>query len=132
MFLYIRVENISIKNIFKLGYVLSFSRSTIFRGLSDTDADGRLSCEEFVLALHLCDLARCGETLPATLPPNLIPPSLRRVRQSSVSSNSSLPGDAGDPMAGIGQGKVNFNKYLISYLIFIIFVVVQFRYFSYI
>lgn len=27
-------------------------------GLSDMDADGRLSSEEFVLALHLCDLFR--------------------------------------------------------------------------
>ena len=27
-------------------------------GLSDLDADGRLSCEEFILAMHLCDVAR--------------------------------------------------------------------------
>jgi len=26
--------------------------------LSDLDADGRLSCEEFILAMHLCDVAR--------------------------------------------------------------------------
>ncbi|KAF6206524.1 hypothetical protein GE061_017758 [Apolygus lucorum] len=84
--------------------------------LSDTDADGRLSCEEFVLALHLCDLARNGETLPATLPPNLIPPTLKRIRQNSLGSNSSAPGDVGDPMAGIGQvtfedkRKENFDK----------------------
>uniref|UniRef100_A0A0A9VV98 Intersectin-2 n=1 Tax=Lygus hesperus TaxID=30085 RepID=A0A0A9VV98_LYGHE len=84
--------------------------------LSDTDADGRLSCEEFVLALHLCDMARNGETLPPTLPPNLIPPTLKRIRQNSLGSNSSVPGDIGDPMAGIGQvtfedkRKENFDK----------------------
>jgi hypothetical protein len=27
-------------------------------GLSDMDADGRLGSEEFVLAMHLCDMAR--------------------------------------------------------------------------
>ncbi|BES95601.1 RhoGEF [Nesidiocoris tenuis] len=85
-------------------------------GLADTDADGRLSCEEFVLALHLCDLARQGETLPASLPPNLVPPTLRRVRQNSLGSNSGAPGEFGDPMAGIGQTtfddkrKENFEK----------------------
>lgn len=64
------------------------------------DADGRLSCEEFVLALHLCDLARAGETLPPTLPPNLVPPTLRRARNNSLSATS----DQGDPMAGLSQG----------------------------
>ncbi|XP_073978678.1 dynamin associated protein 160 isoform X3 [Rhodnius prolixus] len=81
-------------------------------GLSDMDADGRLSCEEFVLALHLCDLARAGETLPPTLPPNLVPPTLRRARNNSLSATS----DQGDPMAGLSQvtfedkRKENFEK----------------------
>ena len=33
-------------------------------GLSDVDADGRLSTEEFILAGHFCDLAMKGEPLP--------------------------------------------------------------------
>lgn len=63
------------------------------------DADGRLSCEEFVLAMHLCDLARSGEKIPVPLPPDLIPPTLRRQRQNSINS------DQGDPLAGISSGK---------------------------
>lgn len=72
----------------------------IYRALADTDADGRLSCEEFVLALHLCDMARAGETLPPSLPPNLVPPTLRRVRNNSLTSS-----EQGDLSAtGINQG----------------------------
>lgn len=56
--------------------------------LSDMDSDGRLGCEEFVLAMYLCDLALQGEQIPAKLPPELIPPSFRKVasRHGSVSS----------------------------------------------
>ncbi|XP_054264037.1 intersectin-1 isoform X2 [Macrosteles quadrilineatus] len=67
-------------------------------GLSDMDSDGRLSCEEFVLAMHLCDLARSGEKIPVPLPLDLIPPSLRRQRNNSLSSQDGQ----GDPLAGIG------------------------------
>ncbi|XP_050430286.1 intersectin-1 [Adelges cooleyi] len=52
--------------------------------LSDMDKDGQLSCEEFVLAMYLCDLAKSGEKIHIPLPPELIPPSLRRQRQSSL------------------------------------------------
>lgn len=69
------------------------------------DADGRLSCEEFVLALHLCDMARAGETLPASLPPNLVPPTLRRVRNNSLTASEQ--GDANG--TGINQGITSLN-----------------------
>merc|ERR1719323_1479884 len=36
-------------------------------GLSDVDNDGRLSCEEFILAGHLCEMASKGEPMPQTL-----------------------------------------------------------------
>ncbi|XP_066905736.1 intersectin-1 isoform X4 [Halyomorpha halys] len=71
--------------------------------LADTDADGRLSCEEFVLALHLCDLARAGETLPTSLPPNLVPPTLRRVRNNSLTSS-----EQGD-LSATGINQVSFE-----------------------
>uniref|UniRef100_H2XVQ2 Uncharacterized protein n=1 Tax=Ciona intestinalis TaxID=7719 RepID=H2XVQ2_CIOIN len=45
--------------------------------LSDIDNDGKLSQEEFVLAMHLTDVAKAGNPIPTTLPPNLIPPSYR-------------------------------------------------------
>lgn len=49
-----------------------------FRALSDIDADGRLSCDEFVLAMHLCETIRIGEKIPDVLPPELVPPTFRR------------------------------------------------------
>ncbi|XP_054002399.1 intersectin-1 isoform X6 [Hylaeus anthracinus] len=83
--------------------------------LADMDSDGRLSCDEFVLAMHLCDVAKLGEKIPTTLPIELIPPAFRRQRQSSLT----LP-QAGtenmDPSAGMPQTsfedkrKENFEK----------------------
>ncbi|KAI1895691.1 hypothetical protein AGOR_G00108850 [Albula goreensis] len=45
--------------------------------LADVDKDGRLMAEEFILAMHLVDMAKMGLPLPISLPVNLIPPSLR-------------------------------------------------------
>lgn len=104
--------------------------------LSDMDADGRLGCEEFVLAMYLCDLAIQGEAIPAKLPPELIPPSFRKVqsrhgsivsgagsvsnsRHGSVSSQGagSVVVSDGDPSAGLpsqisfeDKRKENFDK----------------------
>lgn len=47
------------------------------RSLSDVDGDGRLTSEEFSLAMHLVDCVRLGQALPLSLPPNLVPPSMR-------------------------------------------------------
>ena len=38
------------------------------RNLADYDKDGRLTPDEFVVAMHCCDIARVGQTLPPTLP----------------------------------------------------------------
>ncbi|CAK1547913.1 unnamed protein product [Leptosia nina] len=54
--------------------------------LADLDCDGKLGCEEFVLAMYLCERATQGEAPPEKLPPELIPPTFRR---DSVTSNSS-------------------------------------------
>lgn len=55
------------------------------------DADGQLGCEEFVLAMHLCEQAAAGIMPPAVLPVDLIPPTFRRApRQSSISSQGSV------------------------------------------
>lgn len=58
--------------------------------LSDMDSDGRLGCEEFVLAMYLCDLAIQGEAIPPKLTPELIPPSFRKTssRHGSIASAS--------------------------------------------
>lgn len=70
--------------------------------LSDIDSDGRLTCEEFVLAMHLVDCVKAGDTLPAALPPDLVPPSYRRQRSDSVQST----GGSDQPvLLGLGEPK---------------------------
>uniref|UniRef100_A0AAG5DVJ5 Dynamin-associated protein n=1 Tax=Anopheles atroparvus TaxID=41427 RepID=A0AAG5DVJ5_ANOAO len=96
--------------------------------LADMDTDGRLGCEEFVLAMYLCDLAAAGEKVPTTLPPDLVPPSFRKTpsrhgsvvgsRHGSVSSQGApvhAPVEL-DPLSGLPQTsfedkrKENFDK----------------------
>jgi len=84
--------------------------------LSDRDSDGRLGCEEFVLALYLCEMYSTGKAIPTELPNDLIPPSFRKVvsrqgslagsRQGSVSSQGNIADI--DAMAGMSQCKINF------------------------
>uniref|UniRef100_A0A673C6P2 Intersectin 2b n=1 Tax=Sphaeramia orbicularis TaxID=375764 RepID=A0A673C6P2_9TELE len=45
--------------------------------LADVDKDGKLKAEEFILAMHLVDMAKIGQPLPLTLPNELVPPSQR-------------------------------------------------------
>ncbi|XP_061184847.1 intersectin-1-like [Saccostrea echinata] len=41
--------------------------------LADYDKDGKLTYEEFCLAMHLADLVQTGRQLPSVLPPELVP-----------------------------------------------------------
>lgn len=66
------------------------------------DSDGRLGSEEFVLAMHLCDIAKTGEKIPTTLPLELIPPTFRRQRQSSLTLSQTSQENI-DPLAGMPQ-----------------------------
>lgn len=79
--------------------------------LSDRDSDGRLGCEEFVLALYLCEMYSTGKQIPPELPPDLIPPSFRSKvtsrqgslagsRHGSVSSQGASMSEI-DPTAGM-------------------------------
>lgn len=45
--------------------------------LSDVSSTGQLNKDEFAVAMYLIRSNRLGSPLPATLPPNLIPPSMR-------------------------------------------------------
>jgi intersectin len=36
--------------------------------LADSDKDGRLTSDEFVVAMHCCDVARAGHALPSRVP----------------------------------------------------------------
>lgn len=61
------------------GNFLSHLRCCVcdLRSLADVDRDGRLQGDEFILAMHLVDMAKSGRPLPLTLPQDLVPPSLR-------------------------------------------------------
>ncbi|XP_067272987.1 intersectin-2a isoform X3 [Pseudorasbora parva] len=52
--------------------------------LADVDRDGQLRAEEFILAMHLVDMAKTGRPLPLTLPPDLLPPSLRTAKSCDL------------------------------------------------
>ncbi|XP_026233590.1 intersectin-2b isoform X2 [Anabas testudineus] len=54
--------------------------------LADVDKDGKLKAEEFILAMHLVDMAKFGQPLPLTLPTELVPPSQRSAVNGSSSS----------------------------------------------
>lgn len=64
--------------------------------MSDMDLDGRLGCEEFVLAMYLCECAAQGEKIPDKLPPELVPPMFRK-RVGSVASLAGIGGVAVAP-----------------------------------
>lgn len=59
--------------------------------LSDMDSDGRLGCEEFVLAMYLCEMGSRGEVIPDVLPLALIPPSFRKGVTSRHGSIAGIP-----------------------------------------
>lgn len=90
--------------------------------LSDRDSDGRLGCEEFVLALYLCEMYSTGKPIPPELPAELIPPSFRKVssRQGSLagSRHGSVSSQSGaaeiDAMAGMHQQSKIINVCMIK------------------
>ena len=49
------------------------------RGLCDTKSLGKLTAEQFALAMHLIQKKLAGTDPPAQLTPEMIPPSLRAV-----------------------------------------------------
>ena len=54
------------------------------RGLVDLNRDDHLTIDEFAIAMHLIQRKSAGEELPKTLPPSLIPPSLRSQFASKI------------------------------------------------
>lgn len=95
--------------------------------LSDTDADGRLSCDEFILAMHLCDTVRTGDKLPDVLPPELMPATLRRtslagtalvepIAAQPISSATDLDLKPMSPVTFEDKRKENFDKVIILLL----------------
>ncbi|OXB68639.1 hypothetical protein ASZ78_014286 [Callipepla squamata] len=89
--------------------------------LSDIDQDGKLTAEEFILAMHLIDVAMSGQPLPPVLPPEYIPPSFRRVRSGSgVSAVSSVSVDQRLPEEpALEEEQQQLEKKLPAYVDFI-------------
>ena len=53
--------------------------TTVHRDLADLNNDGRLTRDGFAVAFHLIQGRLNGNEIPATLPPSLMPPSMRVV-----------------------------------------------------
>lgn len=62
---------------YKLKSFCFMNSHSLCRTLADVDKDGQLRADEFILAMHLVDMAKTGCPLPLTLPQDLVPPSLR-------------------------------------------------------
>lgn len=73
--------------------------------LSDIDQDGKLTAEEFILAMHLIDMAMSGLPLPPVLPPDYLPPTFRRVRSDSVQSDQKSVQEEAEEEAESNQDK---------------------------
>ncbi|KAF3479422.1 EF hand domain-containing protein [Arthroderma uncinatum] len=70
--------------------------------LSDIDSDGQLSRDEFAVAMYLVRQQRTTkEPLPQTLPPNLIPPSMRRLSARAVQPQSTGARSATEDLFGL-------------------------------
>ncbi|KAM4633515.1 intersectin-2a isoform 2-T2 [Polymixia lowei] len=65
-----------VRNALMASYLTQTQLATIWT-LADVDKDGQLRADEFILAMHLVDMAKTGRPLPLTLPQDLVPPSLR-------------------------------------------------------
>uniref|UniRef100_A0A0N5AWI9 Intersectin-1 n=1 Tax=Syphacia muris TaxID=451379 RepID=A0A0N5AWI9_9BILA len=66
--------------------------------LSDVNKDGRLSVEEFCIAMHLIDSVKSGYLLPKTLPPELLPSVVRLKSESPVPEPGALPAQKAVPL----------------------------------
>ncbi|KAF8950785.1 hypothetical protein BDZ97DRAFT_1892340 [Flammula alnicola] len=71
---------------FMLSYDLSQADLGHIWMLADLNKDNRLTADEFAILSHLLRQRSAGEPVPQTLPPSLIPPSLRSWALSNMSS----------------------------------------------
>lgn len=63
--------------------------SILTRNLADHDKDGRLTAEEFIVAMHCCDMARAGQPLPLQLPDEWLHAPVERTEPASKSDGTS-------------------------------------------
>lgn len=66
--------------------------SRVHRNLADHDRDGRLTADEFVVAMHCCEIARSGQILPMNLPDDwLTNTGVQRERTDSIGKTNTTP-----------------------------------------
>ena len=58
-----------------------------FRNLCDINQEGKLNPEQFALAMWLINRKQSGRDPPASLTPDMVPPSMRPKGQDTVSFN---------------------------------------------
>ncbi|KNC96723.1 uncharacterized protein SPPG_07932 [Spizellomyces punctatus DAOM BR117] len=68
--------------------------------LADISRTGRLSKDEFAVAMHLIKLRMAGTPLPSVLPPELVPPSLRMQALKALGTGDNTSGLAASPSVG--------------------------------
>ncbi|KAJ6166533.1 hypothetical protein N7470_001980 [Penicillium chermesinum] len=74
--------------------------------LADIDADGKLTRDEFAVAMYLVRLQRSGkEPIPQVIPPALIPPSMRRQAPAPAAVPAPTPAPA--PQLAMSTGGSN-------------------------
>ncbi|KAJ1721432.1 hypothetical protein LPJ53_004040 [Coemansia erecta] len=59
--------------------------------LADINRNGRMTKDEFAVAMHLINARLAGTPVPDTLPPTLVPPSMRRAAMTSSSMHNLSP-----------------------------------------
>ena len=94
------------------------------RDLSDLNKDGNLDLDEFVIAMHLIDLAKSGQSIPITLPPELIPvskkfsvesdPPMQDVTSDGRRGRSESVSSVGKPEPGINFKVFNWLSFVMS------------------
>ncbi|XP_048858790.1 intersectin-2-like [Brienomyrus brachyistius] len=77
------LAGVQVRNVLASSQLIQTQLATVWN-LADVDKDGQLTGEEFILAMHLVDMAKAGQPLPLTLPGDLVPPSVRTGKQGEL------------------------------------------------
>lgn len=80
--------------------------SVFSRNLSDIDKDGKLDCDEFCIAMHLIDVVKMGQMLPAKLPPELLPNKTRSGSFGTPAASVPQPGEGGSCVVVLPKKKM--------------------------
>ncbi len=75
-------------------YSFPLTSQIMYRDLADLNNDGCLTRDGFAVAFHLIQGKISGKEIPATLPPSLMPPSMRVVTAPTASPFQQPPSDS--------------------------------------